>query len=86
MLAPVDSDAVRTQLWLEPKHGSEAYLAKVDRLGGRLRIHHFRGGRKGVGHAEAGHCPDGWQRISLKGSESSTFDFLFIRNDLKCWV
>ena len=64
--ATVDRDAVRTRLWLEPHHGTEAYLAEVARSGDRLRMHHCRGDRKGAGHAEAGHCPDGWQRISLK--------------------
>ena len=64
--ATVNRDAVRTRLWLEPHHGTEAYLAEVERSGGRLRMHHCRGDRKGVGQAEAGRCPDGWQRISLK--------------------
>ena len=66
LLAKVDRDAVQTRLWLEPHHGTEAYLAEVARSGGRLRIHHCRGDRKGIGEAAAGHCPDGWQRISLK--------------------
>ena len=64
--ATVDRDAVRTRLWLKPHHVAEAYLAEVERSGGRLRMHHCRGDRKGVGQAEAGRCPDGWQRISLK--------------------
>ena len=64
--ATVDRDAVRTRLWLEPHHGTEAYLAEVARSGGRLRMHHCRGDRKGRDEAAAGHCPDGWQRISLK--------------------
>ena len=66
LLATVDRDAVQTRLWLEPHHGTEAYLAEVARSGGRLRMHHCRGNRKGIGEAAAGHCPDGWQRISLK--------------------
>ena len=66
LLATVDRDAVRTRLWLEPHHGTEAFLAEVARSGGRLRMHHCRGDRKGIGQAAAGHCPDGWQRISLK--------------------
>ena len=64
--ATVNRDAVRTRLWLEPHHGTEAYLAEVERSGGRLRMHHCRGDRKAAGQAAAGHCPDGWQRISLK--------------------
>ena len=65
--ATVNRDAARTQLWLEPHHGTEAYLAEVERSRGRLlRIHHCRGDRKAAGLAETGHCPDGWQRISLK--------------------
>ena len=64
--ATVDHDAVRTGLWLESHHGTEAYVAEVARSGDRLRVHHCRGDRKGAGHAGAGHCPDGWQRISLK--------------------
>ena len=64
--ATVNRDAVRTRLWLEPHHGTEAYLAEVERSGGRLRMHHCRCDRKAAGQAEAGHCPDGWQRISLK--------------------
>ena len=63
--ATVDRDAVRTRLWLEPHHGTEAYLAEVERSRGRLRMRHCRGDRKGAGEAAAGHCPDGWQRIQL---------------------
>lgn len=65
LLARVDRDAVRTRLWLEPHHGTEAYLAEVERSGGRLRMHHCRGDREGTGQAEAGRCPDGWQEIQL---------------------
>ena len=63
--ATVDRDAVRSRLWLEPHHGTEAYLAVVARSGGRLRMHHCRGDRKGIDEAAAGRCPDGWQRIHL---------------------
>ena len=63
--ATVNRDAVRTRLWLESHHGTEAYLAEVERSGGRLRMHQCRGDRKAVGQAAAGHCPDGWQRIQL---------------------
>ena len=65
LLAKVDRDAVQTRLWLEPHHGTEAYLAEVARSGGRLRTLHCRGDRKGAGQAEAGRCPDGWQRFQL---------------------
>ena len=61
----VNRDAVRTRLWLEPHHGTEAYLAEVERTRGRLRMHNCRGDRKGTVQAKAGHCPDGWQRIQL---------------------
>ena len=64
--ATVDRDTVRTRLWLKPLHVAEAYLAEVERSGGRLRMHHCRGDRKGTVQVEAGRCPDGWQRISLK--------------------
>ena len=64
--ATVDHDAVRTRLWLEPHHGTEAYLAEVARSGGRLRMYYCRDDRKVAGQAAEGHCPDGWQRISLK--------------------
>ena len=63
--ATVNRDAVRTRLWLKPHHGTEAYLAVVERSGDRLRMHHCRGDRKAAGQAAAGHCPDGWQRIQL---------------------
>ena len=63
--ATVNRDAVRTWLWLEPHHGTEAYLAEVERSRGRLRMHHCRGDREGAGQAAAGRCPDGWQRIRL---------------------
>ena len=63
--ATVNRDAVRTRLWLKPHHGTEAYLAEVERSGDRLRMHHCRGDRKAAGQAAAGHCPDGWQRIQL---------------------
>ena len=33
----MNRDAVRTRLWLAPYHGMEAYLAEVERSGGRLR-------------------------------------------------
>ena len=66
LVATVDRDALQTRLWLEPHHGREAYLAEVARSGGRLRMHHCRGDRKGAAQAAAGHCPDGWQRISLE--------------------
>ena len=65
LLATVDRDAVQTRLWLEPHHGTEAYLAEVARSGGRLRMHHCRGDRKGRDEAAVGRCPDGWQRIQL---------------------
>ena len=63
--ATVNRDALQTRLWLEPHHGTEAYLAEVERTPGRLRMHHCRGDRKGTVQAKAGHCPDGWQRIQL---------------------
>ena len=63
--ATVNRDAVRTRLWLDPHHGTEAYLAEVERSRGRLRMHHCRGDRKGAGRVQAGHCPAGWQRIQL---------------------
>jgi hypothetical protein len=63
--ATVNRDAVRTRLWLEPHHGTEAYLAVVARSGGRLRMHHCRGDREGIDEAAVGRCPDGWQRIQL---------------------
>lgn len=34
--AKVDRDAVRTRLWLEPHHGTEAYLVEVARSGDRV--------------------------------------------------
>ena len=34
LVATVDRDAIRTRLWIEPHHGTEAYLAEVERLGG----------------------------------------------------
>ena len=63
--ATVDRDAVRTRLWLEPHHGTEAYLAVVARSGGRLRMHHCRGDLEGIDEAAVGRYPDGWQRIQL---------------------
>ena len=65
LVATVDRDAVRTRLWIEPHHGTEAYLAVVARSGGRLRMHHCRGDREGIDEAAVGRCPDGWQRIQL---------------------
>ena len=38
--ATVNRDAVRSRLWLKPHHGTEAYMAEVERSGGRLRMHH----------------------------------------------
>ena len=42
-----------------PHHGTEAYLAEVERSGGRLRIAVVIGK---TGHS-AGHCPDGWTSL-----------------------
>ena len=65
LLVRVDRDAVRTRLWIEPHHGTEAYLAEVERWDGRLRMRHCRGHRNGAGLANDNGCPDGWQRIHL---------------------
>ena len=65
LMATVDRDAVRTRLWIQPHHGTEAYLAEVERWGGRLRMRHCRGERDGVGLVHEDRCPDGWQRIHL---------------------
>ena len=65
LVATVDRDAVRTRLWIQPHHGTEAYLAEVERWGGRLRMRHCRGERDGVGLVHEDSCPDGWQRIHL---------------------
>ena len=65
LVATVDRDAVRTRLWIQPHHGTEAYLAEVERWGGRLRMRHCRGERDGVGLVHEDRCPDGWQRIHL---------------------
>ena len=65
LMATVDRDAVRTRLWIQPHHGTEAYLAEVERWDGRLRMRHCRGDRDGVGLVHEDRCPDGWQRIHL---------------------
>ena len=65
LVATVDRDAVRTRLWIQPHHGTEAYLAEVERWDGRLRMRHCRGERDGVGLVHEDRCPDGWQRIHL---------------------
>ncbi len=65
LVATVDRDAIRTRLWIEPHHGTEAYLAEVERWGGRLRMRHCRGDRGGTGLAQEARCPDGWTTISL---------------------
>ena len=65
LVATVDRDAVRTRLWIQPHHGTEAYLAEVERWDGRLRMRHCRGDRDGVGLVHENRCPDGWQRIHL---------------------
>ena len=65
LVATVDRDAVRTRLWIQPHHGTEAYLAEVERWGSRLRMRHCRGERDGVGLVHEDSCPDGWQRIHL---------------------
>ena len=63
--ATVNRDAVRTRLWLEPHHGTEAYLAEVERWGGRLRMRHCRGHRDGAGRGREDRCPEGWRQIHL---------------------
>ena len=59
LVATVDRDAVRTRLWIQPHHGTEAYLAEVERWGGRLRMRHCRGERDGVDLVHEDRCPDG---------------------------
>ena len=65
LVATVDRDAVRTRLWIQPHHGTESYLAEVERSSGRLRTRHCRGDRDQTGSAHDDRCPDGWQRIHL---------------------
>ena len=65
LVATVDRDAVRTRLWIQPHHGTESYLAEVERSSGRLRTRHCRGDRDKTGLAHDDRCPDGWQRIHL---------------------
>ena len=65
LVATVDRDPGRTRLWVQPHHGTEAYLAEVERWGGRLRMRHCRGHRDGAGLGREDRCPEGWQRIHL---------------------
>ena len=65
LVATVDRDAGRTRLWIQPHHGTEAYLAEVERWGGRLRMRHCRGHRDGAGLGRVDRCPKGWQQIHL---------------------
>ena len=65
LLATVDRDAGWTRLWIHPHHGTEAYLAEVERWGGRLRMRHCRGHRDGAGLIHEHRCPEGWQEIHL---------------------
>ena len=65
LVATVDRDPGRTRLWVQPHHGTEAYLAEVERWGGRLRMRHCRGHRDGAGLSGEDRCPEGWQQIHL---------------------
>ena len=65
LVATVDLDPGRTRLWIQPLHGTEAYLAEVERWGGRLRMRHCRGHRDGAGLSGEDRCPEGWQQIHL---------------------
>ena len=65
LVATVDRDAGRTRLWIQPHHGTEAYLAQVERWDGRLRMRHCRGHRDGTGRGREDRCPVGWQTIHL---------------------
>ena len=65
LVATVDRDPGRTRLWIEPHHGTEAYLAEVERWGGRLRMRHCRGHRDGAGRGREDRCPEGWRQIHL---------------------
>ena len=65
LVATVDRDAGRTRLWIQPHHGTEAYLAEVERWDGRLRMRHCRGHRDGTGLGREDRCPVGWQKIHL---------------------
>ena len=65
LVATVDRDDGRTRLWIQPHHGTEAYLAEVERWDGRLRMRHCRGHRDGTGLGREDRCPVGWQKIHL---------------------
>ena len=65
LVATVDRDDGRTRLWIQPHHGTEAYLAQVERWDGRLRMRHCRGHRDGTGLGREDRCPVGWQTIHL---------------------
>ena len=63
--ARVESDERVTRLWLSSPQGTEAYLASVQRTGGRLDAQRCKGAPTQIGSTYEGRCPDGWSNWSF---------------------
>ncbi|QNI92724.1 putative thymidylate synthase [Synechococcus sp. BOUM118] len=65
----VDRDRLTTTLNVMPRRGSEAFLAGVERRGGRLTSWSCRGRKDQISERTHKKCPEGWTLLDVKQLE-----------------
>ena len=65
----VDRDRLTTTLKVMPRRGSEAFLAGVERRGGRLTSWSCRGRKDQISDRTNKGCPEGWALLDVKQLE-----------------
>ena len=65
----VDRDRLTTTLKVMPRRGSEAFLAGVERRGGRLTSWSCRGRKDQIRERTHKGCPEGWALLDVKQLE-----------------
>ncbi|QNJ17949.1 putative thymidylate synthase [Synechococcus sp. A18-40] len=65
----VDRDRLTTTLKVMPRRGSEAFLAGVERRGGRLTSWSCRGWKDQIRERTHKGCPEGWALLDVKQLE-----------------
>ena len=65
----VDRDRLTTTLNVMPRRGSEAFLAGVERRGGRLTSWSCRGRKDQIRERTHKGCPEGWALLDVKQLE-----------------
>jgi hypothetical protein len=65
----VDRDRLTTTLKVMPRRGSEAFLAGVERRGGRLTSWSCRGRKDQISERTHKRCPEGWILLDVKQLE-----------------